>query len=218
MGARQKQQKEKLLAKKGYAQNERHTMQQQNMPLSNTNKWSTHQLVVMALMCALSILLSFIEFAIFPAAAWLKYDASFIPAMISGFAYGAGPGMAVGLISVVLHGLMAGDFWGAVMNALVICGYVIPSALVYQKKRTWKGALLGLVLGFVAAIALAIGGNLLVTPLYAGMPVEAVCAMILPILLPFNVLKAALNSAITLAVYKAISNLITPKKNQVKGK
>ena len=31
-------------------------------------------------------------------------------------------------------------------------------------------------------------------------------------------MKAALNAVITLAIYKAISNLITPKKNQVVGK
>lgn len=186
--------------------------------LQNTNRWDTRQLVVMALMCAISVLLSFVEFAIFPAAAWLKYDASFVPAMICGFAYGAGPGMAVGLISVVLHALMSGNFWGAVMNALVVCGYVIPAALVYKFMRTWKGAIIGLVLSFVAAIALAIVGNLLVTPIYAGMPMEAVADMIVPILLPFNIMKAALNSVITLAIYKAISNLITPKKDQVKGK
>lgn len=186
--------------------------------LQNTNRWDTRQLVVMALMCAISVLLSFVEFAIFPAAAWLKYDASFVPAMICGFAYGAGPGMSVGMISVVLHALMSGNFWGAVMNALVVCGYVIPAALVYKFMRTWKGAIIGLVLSFVAAIALAIVGNLLVTPLYAGMPMEAVADMIVPILLPFNIMKAALNSVITLAIYKAISNLITPKKDQVKGK
>lgn len=186
--------------------------------LQNTNRWDTRQLVVMALMCAISVLLSFVEFAIFPAAAWLKYDASFVPAMICGFAYGVGPGMAVGLISVVLHALMSGNFWGAVMNALVVCGYVIPAALVYKFMRTWKGAIIGLVLSFVAAIALAIVGNLLVTPIYAGMPMEAVADMIVPILLPFNIMKATLNSVITLAIYKAISNLITPKKDQVKGK
>ena len=186
--------------------------------IQNTNRWDTRQLVVMALMCAIGVLLSFVEFAIFPAAAWLKYDASFVPAMICGFAYGAGPGVAVGLVSVVLHALMSGNVWGAVMNALVLCGYVIPSALIYKRMRTWKGAVIGLAVSFVAAIALAIVGNLLITPIYAGMPMEAVAAMIVPILLPFNILKAALNSVITLVIYKAISNLITPKKNQVKGK
>ena len=124
----------------------------------------------------------------------------------------------MGLVAVVLHGLMSGNFWGAVMNALVVCGYVIPSALIYKRMRTWKGAIIGLIVSFICAVILAIVGNLLVTPIYAGMPVEAVAAMIVPILLPFNTMKAALNAVITLAIYKAISNLITPKKNQVVGK
>ena len=42
--------------------------------------------------------------------------------------------------------------------------------------------------------------------------------MVIPILIPFNLLKAILNSVLTLAIYKIISNLITPKKDQVKGK
>ena len=60
-------------------------------------------------------------------------------------------------------------------------------------------------------------GNLLITPIYAGVDVDAVMAMIVPILLPFNAIKAGLNAVFTLVVYKSISNLITPKKDQVKG-
>ena len=43
-------------------------------------------------------------------------------------------------------------------------------------------------------------------------------AMIVPILIPFNLLKGALNSVLTLIIYKSISNLITPKKDQKKGR
>ena len=42
--------------------------QNQSSQLKNTNRWSTKQLVTMALMCAIAILLSFLEFPIFPAA------------------------------------------------------------------------------------------------------------------------------------------------------
>lgn len=186
--------------------------------IKNTNAWSTRQLVVMALMCAISILLTFVELPIFPAAPWLKYDPSFVPAMVCGFAFGAGPGLAVGIVAIALHCMMDGNIWGNLMNVIVICGYVIPAALVYKRNHTMKGAILGLVLSFVAAIILAIIGNVLITPIYAGMPAEAVIAMIVPILLPFNIMKAILNSVLTLVVYKSISNLITPKKDQVKGR
>ena len=42
--------------------------------------------------------------------------------------------------------------------------------------------------------------------------------MIIPVLAPFNLVKGALNAVLTLIVYKSISNLITPKKKQVKGR
>lgn len=191
-----------------------------NMPAStqNTNLWSTRQLVVMALMCAISVLLTFIELPLFPAAPWLKYDPSFVPAMVCGFAFGAGPGLAVGIVAIALHFLMDGNFWGNLMNVIVIIGYVAPSALIYSRKRTMAGAVAGLLISFVAALILAIVGNLLITPIYAGMEMEAVAAMIVPILLPFNAIKAALNAVFTLVIYKSISNLITPKKDQVKGR
>ena len=51
-----------------------------------------------------------------------------------------------------------------------------------------------------------------------GVPLDAVVAMILPILTPFNLAKAGINAVLTLIVYKSISNLITPKKKQVKGR
>ena len=192
--------------------------QSKTATITNTNRWETRQLVIMALMAAICVLLSFIEIPILPAAPWLKYDPSFVPAMVTGCAYGAGPGVAVGLVSVILHIFMTGNFWGGVMNVLAVCAYVIPTALIYKKMHTWKGAVLGLVAGSICAIVISILANLVVTPIYAGIPVEGVIAMILPILIPFNVMKVVLNSVLTLAVYKAISNLITPKKDQVQGR
>ena len=53
---------------------------------------------------------------------------------------------------------------------------------------------------------------------FEGVPLDAVVAMILPILTPFNLEKAGINAVLTLIVYKSISNLITPKKKQVKGR
>ena len=60
------------------------------MARANQSAWSTRQLVTLALLTAIAILLSFVEFPIFPAAPFLKYDASFVPIMVAGFAYGPG--------------------------------------------------------------------------------------------------------------------------------
>lgn len=186
--------------------------------MANTNRWSTRVLVTIALLCAISVLLSFVEFPLLPGVAWLSYDASIMPAAVCGFAYGPAAGLACGIISVAAHGILFADFTGALMNLLVVIGFILPSALVYKKIHTLKGAIIGLVLGIVFAVIMAVLGNLVVTPAWLGVPLDAVVAMIVPILIPFNLLKGLLNAILTLIVYKAISNLITPKKDQVKGR
>ena len=190
----------------------------QNAGMKNTNKWGTRQLVTMALLCAIGVLLSFIEFPLIPGVTWLKYDASAMPAMVCGFAFGAGGGLAVGIAGAIIHGLLMADFSGAVMNILVVIGFVVPAAIIYNHGRTFPRAVVGLVLSVVCAVAMAIVGNLVVTPSWLGVPLDAVIAMIVPILLPFNLLKGAINAVLTLALYKSISNLITPHKLQVKGR
>lgn len=187
-------------------------------PLQNTNRWETRQLVTMALLCAIGVLLSFVEFPLLPAAPFLKYDASFVPAMVGGFAFGPGAGAAIGIVGIVIHGIIMADLPGSVMNILVVVAYILPAAFVYRKVRSLKGAAIGLACGVVAAVVLAIAGNLVITPLYLGTPVESVIGMILPILIPFNLIKAVVNSLLTVIVYKSVSNLITPKKKQVKGR
>lgn len=186
--------------------------------IENTNLWSTRVLVTIALLCAISVLLSFVEFPLLPGVTWLKFDASIMPAAVCGFAYGPVAGLACGIISMVAHGILFADFTGAVMNILVVIGFILPSALVYKRVHTLAGAIGGLALGIVFAVAMAVVGNLLVTPAWLGVPLDAVVAMIIPILIPFNLLKGLLNAILTLLVYKAISNLITPKKKQVKGR
>ena len=194
------------------------TNAQDTYEFTNTNKWDTRQLVTMALMCAIGVLLSFVEFPLLPGVTWLKYDASAMPAMVCGFAFGPAAGLAVGIVGAVIHGILMADFSGAIMNILVVTGFILPAALVYRRSRTFKSGVVGLVLSAVAATVMAILGNLVITPMWLGVPLDAVVAMILPILTPFNLIKAGINAVLTLIVYKSISNLITPKKKQAKGR
>ena len=194
------------------------TNAQDTYEFTNTNKWDTRQLVTMALMCAIGVLLSFVEFPLLPGVTWLKYDASAMPAMVCGFAFGPAAGLAVGVVGAVIHGILMADFSGAVMNILVVAGFILPAALVDRRSRTFKSGVVGLVLSAITATVMAILGNLVITPMWLGVPLDAVVAMILPILTPFNLIKAGINAVLTLIVYKSISNLITPKKKQVKGR
>lgn len=182
---------------------------------AQANPWSTRQLVTMALLCSISILLSFIEFPIFPAAPFLKYDAGFVPIMIGGFAYGPGAGFAIGAVQIIIHGLFMADIPGSLMNLLAMTGFVLPASFIYLRIHTRKGAFIGLIVSSICSIALALAGNLIITPWYMGVDTATVVAMILPILLPFNALKAVINSVLTAIVYKGVSNLIKPEKERV---
>lgn len=186
--------------------------------MRNTNRWSTRQLVTMALMCAISALFSFVQIPLIPGVTFLTYDPSIVPAMICGFAFGPGAGFAVGAMATVIHGLITGDWVGALMNILATLFFVVPAALAYRRMHTFKGGAIGLALGCVLATCGAILANLTIGVwFWYGTP-DAIIPLILPALVPFNLAKTVLNSVLTMVVYKAVSNLITPKKNQVKGR
>ena len=192
--------------------------QQIRSDLNNTNRWSTKQLVTMALMCALSAIFMFVQIPLIPAAPFLCYDPSLVPAMVCGFAFGPGSGVAVGVMAIVIHALMTGDWVGALMNVVATIGFILPAAIAYGRTRSFKAAVAGLAGSVVAATVLSIAANLTIGVAFWYGSVDAVAPLVLPALLPFNLVKTILNSVLTVVVYKAVSNMITPAKQQVKGR
>ena len=185
--------------------------QSTHIQFKNTNKWDTKQLVTMALMCAIATLFMFVQIPLLPAAPFLTYDPSFVPAMVVGFAYGAGPGAAVGALAIVIHALITGDWVAALL-------FILPAAILYKKMHTYKGAIIGLILGVVLATLGSIVANLTIGVWFWYGSADVILPLMIPAVIPFNLLKTILNSVLTLVVYKAVSNLITPKKKQVKGR
>ena len=186
--------------------------------IKNTNRWSTRQLVTMALMCAIAALFSFVQIPILPAAPFLTYDPSLMPAMVCGFAFGPGAGFAVGAVAAVIHGLILGEWVGSLMNICATLFFVVPAAAIYARKHTFVCAIAGLLVGCVIATAGPVLTNLTIGVWFWYGSADAIIPLMLPAVVPFNLIKTVLNSALTLVVYKAISNLITPKKDQVKGR
>lgn len=170
--------------------------------------WSTRKLVILALFTALSLIVSFVEVPIFPAAPFLKYDPSAAVAAIAACGFGPAAGLVVGIVSACIHGLIMGDPWGSLMTVIVVICWTLPIALIYRTKKTRATVVIGLVVGSVLALAGAIGGNLLITPIYTGTDVATVAAMIIPILLPFNVIKVLINDVLVFLLYKPVERLI----------
>ena len=192
--------------------------QPKTVQFQNTNAWDTRQLVTMALMAAIGALLAFVQIPLIPGVTFLTYDPSFVPAMICGFAFGPGAGVAVGSIGVVVYGLIMGDWVGALMNVIMAVCYVLPAALIYRKFHTFKGAIAGFAVSCVTVLIGALISNLTVGVWFWYGSTDVIMPLLLPAVVPFNLAKAILNSVLTMVIYKAVSNLITPKKNQVKGR
>lgn len=189
------------------------------MGISNTNNhqtyaknsnWSSEKIAKYALFVALSMAVSFIEFPLIPDLSYLKYDPSGIVCLVAGFAYCPAAAAIVSILGFAPH--LFTNPLGTVMAVLVSLGASVTAAIVYKKMHTKKGAIIALLAGSIVAIALAIGGNLVITPLYAHITVSQVAALILPALLPFNIIKLALHVVVTMLIYKPISNLLHENK------
>lgn len=152
----------------------------------------TKKIALTALFTAASLLLSFIQIPIFPAAPWLMYDPSGIVCLIAALAFGPKLGAAVAIISWLPRVFL--DPFGAPMGMVSTCMFIIPAALIYLKGNESRAAsAVGMLVGAILSIAVTCVLNLFVTPLYTAVSMMNVVAMIVPILIPFNALKMAIN-------------------------
>lgn len=174
--------------------------------MSNTNL-KLGRLAKLGLLAALSIVLVFfIHFPIFPTAKFLEYDPADIPIMIATFAFGPWYGLMTTIVVAVVQGLTvsaSGGIYGIIMHIIATGTFVLVAGFLYQKHKTKKGALIALLCGVVAWGLIMMPANI-----FTGMPVEAIRAILLPIILPFNLIKAGINAVVTFLVYKSVSPLL----------
>ena len=174
--------------------------------VADSGRWSTKRIAMYALFVALSMAVSFVEFPIVPGVEWLKYDPSGIVSLVAGFAYGPAAAVIVSVLGFLPH--LFTNPWGTLRAVLVALALSVPAALIYRRNKTRKGAVIGIIVGAIAALAMAIVGNIIVTPFYAHMTTAQVVALIVPALLPFNALKFTIHGVVTFLIYKPISNLL----------
>lgn len=170
--------------------------------------WSTRRIAVTALFCALSLITSFFEIPIFPPAPWLEYDPSCVVALVAGLAFGPATGTIVVVLSWLVHLVFQFSPWGVLMAIAANVSLVVPCSLIARKVSGRRGLACGMGVGAAVSLVVCIVMNLFVTPLYTAVTMEAVVAMILPILLPFNLLKLVLNCALTALVQGPVSKAL----------
>ena len=160
------------------------------------------KLVLIAMLAAIAYIMVFV--IRIPVVLFLKYEPKDVIITIGGFIMGPTAAFVISLIVSLIEMVTISETGpiGALMNLLSTCAFACSAAFVYKKKHTIGGAIAGLGVGTVVMVAVMLLWNWLITPFYQGAPREAVEAMLLPIFLPFNLLKAGLNSAFILGLYK----------------
>jgi riboflavin transporter FmnP len=136
----------------------------------------------------------------------LSYEPKDVIIVIAGFLYG--PLAVVGVSAVVsvieMFTVSQTAYWGLLMNIVSSCAFACTAAVVYRWRRTLAGAVTGLAAGVFVATGVMLLWNYLVVPIYLGYPREAVAAMLVPVFLPFNLLKTGLNAGFAILLYKPV--------------
>lgn len=172
-------------------------------------KRTTRNITFLAIMAALSIVLVYlIRIPMF--LPFLEYDPADIPIFITTFAFGPAAGLILTVIVSVLQGLTvsaSSGIIGIVMHILATGSFVLVAGNIYKHNKTRKNAIIALAAGVGVWTALMILWNIIFTPIFMGVPREQVLTLIVPAILPFNLLKAGMNAVVTFALYKSIGKL-----------
>ena len=190
-------------------------------------RFTTNYMAKIAILGALARIVMFFEFPlpIFPV--FLKMDFSDLIVLIGALAMGPVAGVLIEFVKCFIHlfGSSTGGI-GDLANFIVGGSYAAVVGIFYQRHKSKKGALLGMLIGIAAMIVSGALVNYFITiPLYAsflGMPTEAIVGMgtkITPLIhdkptliiftfVPFNLMKGTIITIIALPLYKKVSPLL----------
>ena len=166
--------------------------------------FSVKEMVLIAMLAAIAYVI--VALVRIPVVLFLKYEPKDVIITIGGFLLGPLAAFITSLVVSLVEMVSISDTGpiGALMNLLSTCSFACTAAIFYKKRHTLSGAILGLILGSVVMVAAMLLWNWLITPLYMGVERSAVEGMLIPMFLPFNLLKAGLNSALVLVLYKPL--------------
>ncbi len=184
---------------------------------SKTKKRDTIYFAKVAVLAALAYALHLWRIPIFPVAPFnvLELDFSYIPSLLGGFSLGP---IAAVLIEVIKNGvkmLSTGSstfYVGDLSNLIVSLSFVLPASIFYRYRKTFKGALAGLLIGYFAMLLISSLSNyFIIVPMYAAfspaiMDVRALFAFGYG--LAFNAIKGLVNAIIVVLIYKRLSPIL----------
>ncbi|MEE1313584.1 MAG: ECF transporter S component [Lachnospiraceae bacterium] len=193
------------------------------------NKTKMNHLTLAALFGALAFVLMYFSFSIPILSPFAELDLSAVPELIGGFMLGPVGGVEIITVKILLKLVFKGSssmLTGEIQNFLLETAFVLPAAIYYQRNKTKKRAVVGLIIGSIVTIIVSIFTNIyLIFPVYIklyGMDwnsilqifaeinpwIKNIPTMIAFSIVPFNIVSRTITSVITMLIYKKISILI----------
>jgi len=196
---------------------------------------TTKKIAMVGVFSAISGVLMLIEIPLAFAPPFYKLDVSEVPVLILTFAYGPVAGVLCEMLKVLLKLMFKGTssaFVGDLANFIIGCSFILPAGICYFHKKTRKTALIGCIIGTAVMTGFGSFMNAVyLIPTFAeiyGMPLENIVKMgtainpainsvgmlVLLCVVPFNILKGVVDSAITMLLYKPLSRVIKERKDK----
>ncbi len=170
-------------------------------------KINTKKLVTLAMLGAISIVLVYsVHFPLFPIAPFLEYDPADIPILIGTFLFGPMASLVLTFVVALIQGFTVSaksGLIGILMHIFATGSFVFVAGSIYRRKATNGSLIVGLICGALAMCISMVLWNILITPIYLGVPLKAVLPLMWPAIIPFNLVKAGVNGMIAYALYKA---------------
>ncbi len=176
-------------------------------------RFTTKRLVLMGLFVALSYVISFLEFPIFPVTPYLKLDFCNVFIMLPAFLLGPVEGIIVcGLKEVLSLIDSSSGGVGEIANFLMASAFILLPSIVYQFRKGFKTVALSLAGACLIGTGAALLANrFIVFPLYMGGAAAGVFKSVFWFVLLFNLIKTVAISLVTGLLYKRLSIFLKKK-------
>ena len=183
--------------------------------MKNQSKFSTQKIVVLGLLSAIAYLVVLIfRFSFIPSAPFLQYEAKDIIIVIGGLIFGPLTALIIAVVVSTIEFFTISDSGpiGLLMNIVATASFACVPAFIYYRKKTNRRLIIGLILGTVCMTIVMILWNYLITPIYLGVPRNVIVDMIVPVFLPFNLIKGGINAFFTIIIAAPIMQMLKKSK------
>lgn len=186
-----------------------------------TKSLRLEKMIAIAILGAISFIISLLDFPLPGFQPFLKIDFSEIPALLAALTFGPLAGVGVEAIKNIAHYVQTGSEVGfpigEMTNFLAGSVLVYTAAVVYRKRQSIKGLIQGLLLGIVFMVLfMAVANYFVIYPVYAyllGWPITTAIKFNFAVyaIIPFNIIKGVLILTLMLPIYQKLKGFIDSK-------